>query len=408
MTTDPKAELDSFEAFNRAQGIGVIRDPYGRFREFRENAPVLKMSMSDVFGLAQRIEGTPDVYAAVSHEAVSEVLRDGVRFSSSVYEATMGQVMGHSILEMDEPEHGQYRALLQQAFTRKALEHWEHELVAPIVNECIDRFATRGRAELIRELTFPFPVTVIAGMIGVAKEDAEDFHRWAIELISVAIDMQIAMNASKQLESYFGALVGDRRRAPQNDLTSMLTQAEVDGQRLSDADIFAFLRLLAPAGAETTYRSTSNLIYGLLTHTDQLQAVREDRSLIPQAIEEGLRWECPITGIMRLVTQDTEVCGVPIPAGATVLVNLGSANHDDERYPAPEDFDIFHPGKQHLAFGFGAHRCMGMHLARMETRVALEALLDRLPDLRLDPDASDVHVSGVMFRTPQAIPVVFS
>jgi cytochrome P450 len=171
--------------------------------------------------------------------------------------------------------------------------------------------------------------------------------------------------------------------------------------------IFSFCRLLAPAGAETTYRSSSNLLFGLLSHPEQLAALRADRTLMRQAIEEGLRWEAPLTGIVRTCIRDTEVCGVPIPAGTVVAVGLGSANHDERRWEDPERFDIFRPQRQHIAFAAGPHTCLGMHLARMETRVVIDALLDRLPNLALDPEAHDVHVGGDSFRAPHALPVVF-
>lgn len=397
---------DPFEEFNRAQGMGSVRDPYPGFARLRERGPVVKLDRDAADGAAAFMGGR-DLYAAVSHDAVSEVLRDGRRFSSKGYAATMGVVMGHTILAMDEPEHSAYRSLIAQAFTRKSLGYWERELVRPVVHRLVDAFAGRGRADLVRELTFPFPVSVIAGMIGIPPEENDDFHRWAIELISIGIDPQRGMEASRKLGEQFGRVLEARRRAPREDLMSVLAAAELDGTRLQDEEIFAFFRLLAPAGAETTYRSSSNLIYGLLTHPHQLEAVRGDRSLLPQAIEEGLRWEPPLTGIARTCTADTEVCGVPIPAGAVVQVVLGSANRDPSRYERPDEFDIFRPQKTHMAFAFGPHRCLGMHLATMETTVVVEALLDRLPGLRLDPAAEDVHITGMGFRSPQALPVLF-
>jgi cytochrome P450 len=338
---------------------------------------------------------------------VAQVLRDGETFTSTIYASSMGLVMGHTILEMDEPEHSRYRRLIQQAFSKKALVRWEKDLVRPIVNACIDRFAGRGSADLVRELTFPFPVNVIAGMLGLPEADLPEFHRRAVELISIAIDPMRGIQASQALERYFLPLIAERRDAPRQDLISVLATAELEGTRLSDAEIVAFLRLLLPAGAETTYRSSSNLIFGLLTHTEQLEQVRRDRSLIPQAIEEGLRWEPPLIGILRGVTRDTEIDGVPVPKGTTLSVSMGAANHDDARYTDPDRFDIHRPPRQHLAFGFGAHRCLGMHLARMETTVALEALFDRLPNLRLDPAAGPVAITGYTFRAPTQLPVVF-
>jgi cytochrome P450 len=259
----------------------------------------------------------------------------------------------------------------------------------------------------VRELTFPFPVSVIAGMIGLDERDHADFHRLAVELISITIDPLRGLRASQSLRELFARVLAERRREPRDDLMTVLAQAELDGTRLDDEAIYSFLRLLAPAGAETTYRSSSNLLFGLLTHPAQLAALRADRALMPQAIEEGLRWEAPLTGIMRTATREVRIGDLTIPEGGLVSVNLAAANRDESRYERAESFDIQRPQKTHLAFAFGAHRCLGMHLARMETSVALNALLDRLPGLRLDPSAADVHVTGLTFRSPVALPVLF-
>lgn len=406
---DAASEPDPFDEFNRAQGQGQggVRDPYPLFAAMRAQCPVQRIDVS-LFTKGQSLPNAPrDLYMVLSHDTVSEVLRDARRFSSRSYEESIGLVFGHTILEMDEPEHTTYRKILQQAFTRRALDRWEHEAVRPVVHELVDRFAQRGRADLVRELTFPFPVTVISRMIGVPQEDQANFHRWAIELISIAFDMERAYAASRKIGALFQRLIDERRDAPRGDLVSALVEAEVEGTRLSDELIVSFLRLLAPAGAETTYRSSSNLFFGLLTHPEQLEAVRADRSLVPQAIEEGLRWECPLPGIMRRSTQDTQIGGVAVPAGATMALSLGGANRDTTRYEDPDVFDIFRPPKQHMAFAFGAHRCLGMHLARIETQVALEAVLDRLPGLRLDPARDDLCISGLSFRSPLELPVLF-
>jgi len=404
-------DTDPFEAFNRAQGAGVVRDPYPRWAELRAEGPIVNLPVSELMGSNPNMsfDGVDmDIFSAVRYDAVHDILRDATRFTSSAYAVTMGPVMGHTILEMDPPEHPRHRGLIQQAFTRRELERWERELVSPIVHALIDRMAARGSADLVRELTFPFPVAVIAAMMGLDEADHDDFHRWAVELISIAFDMERATAASKKLRGLFARVLADRRREPREDLISLLAAAELDdGTRLDDEAIFAFLCLLSPAGAETTYRSSSNLLCGLLADPEQLDAVRADRSLIPQAIEEGVRWECPLTGIIRMATVDTEVCGVELPAGSVIHVCVGSANHDETRWQHPDDLDIFRPARQNMAFAFGPHACLGMHLARMETRVVLEALFDRLPGLRLDPAADDVHVTGYMFRSPLELPVIF-
>ena len=411
--SDPVTDADPFERFNRAQGQGTVRTPYPRYAAWRRESPVRRLMAEDLEP-GMRMQGRvlfggelPPVFIALSHEAVAEVLRDGERFSSKGYARTIGLVFGHTILEMDEPEHARYRGLLQQAFTKRALERWEPEVVVPVVHALIDRFAARGPADLVRELTFPFPVEVMARMIGLAKEDHGDFHRWAIELISLAIDPAAGFAASQKLRALFARVLAERRAEPRDDLVTVLAQAELDGERLDDEAIYSFLRLLAPAGAETTYRSSSNLFFGLLSHPDQLDAVRRDRSLVPQAIEEGLRWECPLPAIQRTSTCDTLVQGVAIPAGALVLVSMASANRDETRYERADEFDIFRPAKTHMAFAFGPHRCLGMHLARMESRVVLESVLDRLPNVRLDPEAKDPHITGAMFRSPLSLPVLW-
>jgi len=400
---------DPFEVFDRSTGADSCRDPYPDFAAMRRQAPIQKVDLAKLMGDAVAALGAnlPEVYVASSYAAVSEVLRDGKRFSSSGYAATIGLVMGPTILVMDEPEHGRYRSLIQMAFRTKALKKWEHELVGPIVNGYIDQFAGRGGAELVRALTFPFPVYVIAGLLGLPKQDLPRFHRWAVGLISVSFDFANGMAAAKKLGDYLTPIIESRRAHPQEDIISVLTQAELEGTRLDNEHILGFLRLLLPAGAETTYRSSSNLIFGLLTNPEQLEAVRRDRSLIPRAMEEGLRWETPLTGIGRKCTEDTEVCGVKIPKGAMVQVSLGSANRDETRWEHPDRFDIFRPPKQHMAFAFGPHRCLGMDLARMETEVVLNSLFDRLPNLRLDPAAEDVHITGRIFRAPRRLPVLF-
>jgi cytochrome P450 len=287
------------------------------------------------------------------------------------------------------------------------MQSWEHELVVPIVDELIDGFADDGRAELVSKLFFPFPVNVIAGLLGLPRNDLPIFHRLTVELISTSIDMDVARRASVGLAEYLTPFIHLRRDDPGHDLISVLTRAEHDGQRLNDDEILAFCRLLLPAGAETTYRSSSNLVFGLLTHPDQLAAVRDDRTLVNQAIEEGLRWEPPLLTILRTSTVDTEVCGVAIPAGAALIINMGSANHDESRWVDPGAFDIHRDQKAHAAFASGVHMCLGMHLARMETRVVLECLLDRLPGLRLDPDAPPPYITGMAFRAPPRLDVVW-
>jgi len=404
------ADSSTFEGLAGSEG----GNPYPRFAELRSEGPVAQINAAEMLGpdraqkMREAIGGElPNLAAAVSYEAVAEVLRDAKRFSSSSYALTMGPVMGHTVLEMDPPEHTGFRGLFQQGFTRRALERWEHGLVRPIIDGAIDRFVERGHADLVRELTLPFPVSVIAGMIGVAQEDLEAFHRFAVDIIKAPSDPEVGHAASRELETLFTELIQDRRRKPREDLVSALVAAELDGKRLEAPEIIAFLRLLAPAGAETTYRSSSNLVLALLKDRRQLELLQSDPALVPRAIDEGLRWECPLTAIARTSTVDTEVCGTPIASGSPIAILLGSANHDETRWEEPERFEIRRPVKPHAAFAMGPHRCLGIHLAYMETSVLLDRLFTRLPGLRLDPGAEDAEVSGWVFRSPASLPVVW-
>jgi len=294
------------------------------------------------------------------------------------------------------------------AFRSKMLEKWEDGLVRTVVNELIDQFAGSGHADLVKELTFNFPVQVIARILGLPRRDYPQFQRWAVEITSVAANWDRGVAASEALREYFAGVLAERRRKPDDDLITELVNVEVDGERLNDEEIYSFLRLLLPAGVETTYRASGNLLYALLTHPEQLAAVRADRSLLTQAFEESVRWEPPVTVILRRATRDTEVGGVPIAAGADIALLLGAANHDARKYDHPDEFDMFREVRQHVGFGFGIHVCLGMHLARMEARVAIDTLLDRLPDLRLDPEpGQDLHIRGLAFRSPVALPVSF-
>ncbi len=328
-------------------------------------------------------------------------------FSSSIYQQIMGPVMGRTLLELEGAAHRASRALVSPSFRSALLERWRSELVEVVVHELIDGFAARGRAELAREFTFAFPVQVIARMMGLPRRDYLRFQRLSIELLNVVYDWECGLAASAALKSYFAEVLARRRRNPQDDLISTLADSEIDGARLSDDEIFAFLLLILPAGVETTYRASGNLLVALLTER-LWERMRADRGLVRGAIEEALRWEPPITTVVRVATRDSELGGLAIPAGTNVSISVAAANRDPARYPEPDRFDPTRTNIAHLTFGGGPHLCLGMHLARMEATVAINALLDRLPDLRLDPSAPPPHVVGMAFRSPASLPVQFT
>lgn len=407
MATDTQEqEYDPFAAFDDAVS-GTTRNPYPDFVERRRDTPVWQGHLMSLDFLPEGIEIEPG-WNAFRYEDCSRILRDAKTFTSTGYDSTIGMVMGHMILGMDDPEHRTHRNLVAHAFREKSLARWEPEFIAPIVDELIDRFVTDGEADLVRQLTFEFPVRVIARLLGLPEEDFVQFQRWSVELISLVADIDRGLAASESLRNYFADVVADRRGHPQEDVISDLVTAEIEGECLTDEAIYSFLRLLLPAGAETTYRSSGNLLFLLLTHPDQMEAVRSDRSLLPQAIEEALRFEPPLLSIGRNTTCEVEIGGVTIPEGASIAPVIGSANHDETRWENPEVFDIFRPAIPHIAFAHGPHMCLGMHLARLETRVVVNRVLDRLPSLALNPGDSDPHIRGQVFRSPTSLPVTFS
>jgi cytochrome P450 len=407
---DTATTLERFDPFELQDTVsGDIRDPYPRMGELRRQHPVHLGPVDLGDGLSEPDPTRPPPVTVFGFDEAVQVLRDNETYSSSVYEGIMGLVMGRTILQMDEPEHRVHRALVSPTFRSKVLERWEGDLVQRVVDELLDDIAADGSADLVQQLTFHFPVQVIAEILGLPRADFPSFQRWAIEITSVTTNWDRGVAASEALRDYFAGIVEERRVRPADDLISDLVAVDVDGRGLDDEEIFSFLRLLLPAGVETTYRASGNLLYGLLTNPDQLRAVREDRALLNAAFEETIRWEPPVTVILRRAMVDTELAGVPVTEGADVGLLLGSANRDERKYQHPDRFDIFRESRQSLGFGFGVHVCLGMHLARMETRVAVNALLDRMPDLRLDPaPGQDLHIKGLAFRSPIALPVAFT
>lgn len=397
--------FDDLEDFGKFDDVvsGDVRDPYSGLALMRREQPVQRLDTSTM-----PHEESKSVFMVYRHEELQQMLRDNETFSSAIIIDAFGDALGkHVMLGMDEPEHGRHRGLVSKAFSQKAMARWEHELVGQVGNQLIDQFADRGRADLSREFTFPYPTQIIASLLGLPRKDYPQFQRWSVSLLSFVFNRERGLAASGALREYFIPILAARRQEPRDDLISGLAQAEIDGETLSDEEIFSFLRLLLPAGVETTYRSLGNLLFALLSNPDQLDAVRSDRSLIPQAIEEAVRWEPPLLTITRVATRDTELGGVSIPAGSAVMPVLGAANRQEDRYPDPDRFDIFRSARAHIGFGHGVHVCLGMHLARLEMRVALNLLFDRLPNLRLDPDGDDPHIRGQVFRSPTSLPVLF-
>jgi cytochrome P450 len=403
--TDVAPGFDPFVLPDTIQ-LGAVDDPYPYLAVARRRGPV-QVGWPLPFDTGTVDEWADPWVSVLGHDEVVTVLRDQETFSSRILGDLMGPMLAQTLTALDEPEHRAHRALVAPTFRPKLLARWEQELVRRVVDELIDAFAASGSSDLVRRLTFAFPVRVIARILGLPERDSQQFQRWSIDLLSILVDWDRGVAASNALRDYFADRVAERRISPHDDLISELIASEVDGHRLTDEDIFAFLMLLLPAGVETTYRSLGNLLFALLTHPEQLDEAIQTPELRPAAIEEGLRWETPVVTLVRQCVRDTNLAGVEIPAGRGLNVFVGSANRDERHYEDPDGFDIHRAPAPHASFGSGPHMCLGMHLARMETRVALDAVLDRLHDLRLDPDAPRPKIVGSLFRSPDGLPVLF-
>jgi len=375
--------------------------PYPIWQDLRGRCPV-----AQVDGSSMGVFDRPS-YLVTTWADVETVMRDGETFSSSINAEHIGQFMGELMLAMDGKEHRAYRNLVAHAFRASQLEQWDDALVRPTIDRLCDAIAPLGRADLVASITTKYPVQVICGIVGVPLDDSDQFHRWAEEINTGPLNPEVGMVASRAMRAYLEPLVAERRADPTGDFLSDLVHAEIEGEQLTDEKLYGFLRLLLPAGAETTFRALGNALVALLTVPGLMDRVVADRSLIPAVIEETLRWETSVTQVSRVATRDTEISGCPVPAGAVLNVLTASANHDEARYPHPEDFDLDRQAQNHITFGTGQHQCLGMHLARMEMKVGLEAILDRLPNLRLDPDAPEPVIQGLAFRGPVSINVLF-
>ncbi len=400
--------FDPHATFDAAQGLGEIDDPYPLLHQLHRESCVHQGDLRERFGLAPFAfwSHLPSVMV-MGHELVERVFGDGATFSNGIMQHLYRNSFGESINGMDAPEHSKYRRLFQKAFMPQTVATWGNELVPTVVGSIIDGFAGRGRADLVREFTLKYPFQVVYEQLGLPQEDLDVFHRLAVGLMCISVDYPHAFDASQKMGEYFALLLEERRARPGDDLISMLSTAEVDGERLPDEISISFLRQLMNAAGDTTYRSTGSMLVGLLSNPEQLDALRADRTLITRAIEEALRWEGPLTVLTRQTARDVDLAGVPVAAGTKIDVVVGTANRDPARYAEPDRFNITRPPQRHMAFAFGPHVCIGQHLARLEMTRAINALLDRLPNLRLDPDYPPATVSGFNSRAPMALHVRF-
>jgi len=315
------------------------------------------------------------------------------------------------MLQQDPPNHTRLRKLVSRAFTPRALRTLE-ERIAEVVDQCLDRVATRGEMDVIADLALPVPATIICEMLGVPVEDQAKFTKWtaeatwglAAQLLSPEV-LQMAADAGRNLGEYFQRLIDERRQRLTDDILSGLVRAESEGDRLSTDELLSQSVGLLIAGFETTIGLIGNGVRQLLLHPAELEKLRAHPELIDGAVAECLRFDGPIPLTPRILHEPAEFGGKSVAPDTIVFAMLASANRDPERFPDPDRFDIERTDNDHLAFGGGPHFCLGAHLAELEGRAAIGRLVARFEDLALVSREREPGPS--LFRVPARLPVTF-
>lgn len=345
------------------------RDPYPLYEQIRSTSPVLREPQSGLWML-------------FDYESVKRALTDHVTFSSRHGPAEW-------MIFLDPPRHSKLRGLISQAFTPSSISNLEPR-IGELSRGLLESIVEQGEMDVAVDFAVPLPMAVIAEMLGVPVADRPRFIKWNDAILKMSYTVgatgpveaivQDFRAATAEMNEYLGELLPKRRRSPKDDLLTRLVQAELDGERLTQADILGFFQLLLLAGSETTTNLINNAILCLMENREQLARLSATPKLLPSAIEEVLRYRSPLQWMFRLTTREVQMNGQTIPAGRLVLAMIGSANRDPAQFPAANRFDISRDPNPHLAFGHGIHFCLGAALARLEARIALTEFFTRVKD----------------------------
>ena len=391
------------------QSKRLHEDPHAFYRELREKDPVHRSGLIDGLVLT-RYE---DCLKVLSDSGFSAEDRSWRRWKRIV-----GLMEGRgmpdpyqtdpSMLRLDPPHHTRLRGLVSKAFTPRAIDRLRPRIES-LAQELLDAQPSTGSIELVEALAAPLPVVVIAELLGVDREDQDRFRVWS-EHIAMSLGgddaetIRKSQRATEELSAYLGEIADQRRREPREDLISELVAVEEEGDRLTTSEMLGVCVLLLVAGNETTTKLIGNGVVAMLENREQLEILRAEPKRIEAAVEETLRYDGTVQYTSRFATADTEIAGERLRAGRQAIVVLAAANRDPARFADPERFDVTREDNRHLAFSHGTHFCLGARLARLETTVAFEALIDRYPDFTFG-DAPVRYSPNAILRGPDRLPL---
>ncbi|WAS95210.1 cytochrome P450 [Nannocystis punicea] len=374
-----------------------------------------------------RFDPATGMWNVYGYPEVVKVLGDPATFSSDTMRVVPAGVLPRdrnmtegNLVQMDEPDHKKLRRLVSEAFTPKVVADLEPRIAA-LTHELLDAAVERGRMELVADLAYPLPVIVIAELLGVPSSDRDLFKQWVDKMLEFAGQFSLVKKSAEQdraietalaqrkhLTEYLTAHATERARRPREDLLTKLVQAEVDGEHLSTNEVVNFATVLLIAGHITTTMLLGNTVLCLDAHPEHMARVRADRRRLPGAIEESLRFLSPFATLGRATTAEVELGGQQIPADKVLMVWIAAANRDERQFARPDEFDPTRDPNPHIGFGRGIHFCLGAPLARLEGRVALDILLSRFPDLRVDPEERPEFIPSPNMTGVRKLPLLLS
>lgn len=393
----------------------ALTNPYPIYRRLREAAPVY---WSETFQCWILTRYNDVVTALLDLRLSSERLETLAKLHLPQLDLGIVNnylhVFGKGMAMRDPPEHTRLRKIASQGFTHKALQHWQ-SLVQQVINEHLDKVQDAGEMDIVSDLAEPFPATVIAEMFAIPIADREMFQKWSNAIVKffggsfgkLEEDARSANESIIKLESYFNELLLERRHKLGNDLISLLITGYEEG-KMDEKELSAQCIQILVAGHVTTVDQFANGVHDLLKHQSQLQQLQHHPNLINHAVEEILRYNTSVPFTQRRAKVDLIIRNQQIKAGQIVLLSLAAANHDNDVFNFPEQFDITRKDNRHLSFAIGPHMCLGAHLVRLELKIGLESLLKRLPNLHFAEDKPpQLKTESLMFRGFYSLPVKF-